>query len=562
MVPARASTMDNPRLFLFIALSFVVLLMWEAWQRDYGSKPPVESPATETARPAPSEAAPPAEDLPVAADTGSAAEQAPKLSLDEALLKRGERVRVITDVLDIEIDTVGGDLRRALLLKYPISASDPDVPVELLNDKLPNLFVAQSGLRTPDGEEPTHHAHYSAAQSEYRLQPGQSELSVPLRWTSPQGIAVTKLYRLRPGSYVIDVEHQVRNASSAEWRGREYRQLQRTQIAEYGQSQFIHTYMGGVIYSPEEKYEKISFEDMVEQNLSRTITGGWAAMIQHYFLAAWIPPLSAPEHYYTKVLSGQRYVLGFIANQLTIPPGEEKVFKSRLYVGPKLQDKLGTVAPGLELTVDYGVLTVLAKPIFWLLEKIHSLTGNWGWSIILLTLLIKLAFYKLSETSYRSMANMRKLAPRLQALKERYGDDKQKLNHAMMEMYKKEKINPLGGCLPILVQIPVFISLYWVLLESVELRQAPFMLWLNDLSSADPFYVLPLIMGITMFIQQKLNPAPLDPVQAKVMMVLPVVFTVFFAFFPSGLVLYWVTNNTLSIAQQWVITKRVEQGAA
>jgi YidC/Oxa1 family membrane protein insertase len=562
MMPAIASMMDNPRLFLFIALSFVVMLMWEAWQRDYGTRTPVESPVSEAAAPAPADASLPGDDLPIAADTGSKADQAPKLSLDEALLKRGQRVRAITDVLDIEIDTVGGDLRRAVLLKYPIKASDPDTPFELLNDRLPNLFVAQSGLRTADGEEPTHHARYSAEQSEYRLQAGQSELTIPLRWTSPQGITVTKRYRLRPGSYVVDVEHQVHNGSSAPWGGREYRQLQRTQIAEYGQSQFIRTYMGGVIYSTEEKYEKISFEDMVEQNLSRSITGGWAAMIQHYFLAAWIPPASEPDQYYTKVLSGQRYVLGLIANPMTVAPGEEKVFKSRLYVGPKLQDTLGTVAPGLELTVDYGVLTVLAKPIFWLLEKIHSLTGNWGWSIILLTLVIKLAFYKLSETSYKSMANMRKLAPRLQALKERYGDDKQKLNHAMMDMYKKEKINPLGGCLPIVVQIPVFISLYWVLLESVELRQAPFMLWLNDLSSADPFYVLPLIMGITMFIQQKLNPAPLDPVQAKVMMVLPVVFTVFFAFFPSGLVLYWVTNNTLSIAQQWVITKRVEQGAA
>jgi YidC/Oxa1 family membrane protein insertase len=562
MMPAIASMMDNPRLFLFIALSFVFLLMWEAWQRDYGTPMPVESPVSEAAAPAPADGSLPAEDLPIAGETGPVADQAAKLSLDEALLKRGERVRVITDVLDIEIDTVGGDLRRAVLLKYPIKASDPDTSFELLNDRLPNIFVAQSGLRTPDGEEPTHHARYSAEQSEYRLQAGQSELSIPLRWTSPQGIEVTKLYRLRPGSYVIDVEHQVRNGSAAEWRGREYRQLQRTQIAEYGQSQFIYTYMGGVIYSPEEKYEKISFEDMVEANLSRSITDGWAAMIQHYFVAAWIPPASEPDQYYTKVLSGQRYVLGLIANPVAVPPGDEKVFASRLYVGPKLQDTLGSVAPGLELTVDYGVLTVLAKPIFWLLEKIHSLTGNWGWSIILLTLVIKLAFYKLSETSYKSMANMRKLAPRLQALKERYGDDKQKLNHAMMDMYKKEKINPLGGCLPIVVQIPVFISLYWVLLESVELRQAPFMLWLNDLSSADPFYVLPLIMGITMFIQQKLNPAPLDPVQAKVMMVLPVVFTVFFAFFPSGLVLYWVTNNTLSIAQQWVITKRVEQGAA
>jgi len=315
-----------------------------------------------------------------------------------------------------------------------------------------------------------------------------------------------------------------------------------------------------VIYSPEEKYEKIQFGDMTDTNLARDIKDGWAAMIQHYFLGALIPATGEVNHYYTRVIDGNRYVLGLVGPTLTIPNGGSQAFNSRIFIGPKLQDHLATVAPGLELTVDYGMLTVIAKPIFWLVEKIHDFVGNWGWSIILLTLIIKLAFYKLSETSYRSMAQMRKMAPRLQALKERYGDDRQKLNQAMMDMYRTEKINPLGGCLPIVIQIPVFISLYWVLLESVEMRQAPFILWLTDLSAKDPYFVLPLIMGITMFIQQKLNPAPLDPMQAKVMMLLPFIFTVFFAFFPSGLVLYWVTNNVLSIAQQWVITKRVEQG--
>jgi YidC/Oxa1 family membrane protein insertase len=297
---------------------------------------------------------------------------------------------------------------------------------------------------------------------------------------------------------------------------------------------------------------------MQKANLNREVTGGWTAMIQHYFVGAWIPPGEQAERYYTRALQDERYVIGLIGPSLTVEPGSEQSSSARLFVGPKLQHRMEAVAPGLELTVDYGKLTFIAEPIFWLLEKIHSLVRNWGWSIIFLTILIKLAFFKLSETSYKSMANMRKLAPRLQALKERYGDDKQKLNQAMMDMYKKEKVNPLGGCLPVLVQIPVFISLYWVLLESVEMRQAPFMLWIQNLSSPDPYYILPLIMGATMLIQQKLNPAPMDPMQAKVMMVLPVVFTVFFAFFPSGLVLYWVVNNTLSIAQQYVITKRVE----
>jgi YidC/Oxa1 family membrane protein insertase len=297
---------------------------------------------------------------------------------------------------------------------------------------------------------------------------------------------------------------------------------------------------------------------MEKANLNREVTGGWAAMIQHYFVGAWIPPAAQPERYYTRALQGERYVIGMIGPSLNVPAGGQQSSEARLFVGPKLQHVMKAVAPGLELTVDYGKLTFIAEPIYWLLEKIHSLVGNWGWSIIFLTILIKLAFFKLSETSYKSMANMRKLAPRLQALKERYGDDKQKLNQAMMDMYKKEKVNPLGGCLPVVVQIPVFISLYWVLLESVEMRQAPFMLWIQNLSAPDPYYILPLIMGATMLIQQKLNPAPMDPMQAKVMMVLPVVFTVFFAFFPSGLVLYWVVNNTLSIAQQYVITKRVE----
>jgi YidC/Oxa1 family membrane protein insertase len=273
-----------------------------------------------------------------------------------------------------------------------------------------------------------------------------------------------------------------------------------------------------------------------------------------------IPARGAADRYYTNTLSHARYVIGMIAPGRVVAPGSTALYETRLFIGPKLQDEMKQVAPGLELTVDYGLLTVLAQPLFWLLKTMHGLIGNWGWAIVCVTILIKLAFYKLSETSYRSMANMRKLAPRMKTLKERYGDDRQKLNQAMMEMYKKEKINPLGGCLPIAVQIPVFIALYWVLLESVELRQAPFILWITDMSSPDPYYILPLLMGATMLIQQRLNPAPMDPIQAKVMMMLPIVFTVFFAFFPSGLVLYWVVNNTLSIAQQWVITRRIERG--
>jgi YidC/Oxa1 family membrane protein insertase len=352
----------------------------------------------------------------------------------------------------------------------------------------------------------------------------------------------------------------VENGSGKSWTAREYRQLMRTEAVDTnGESQFLYTYTGGAIYSPDKKFEKISLDDIANNQLSREVTGGWIAMLQHYFLASWVPPKDQANHFYTNALPDGRYVLGAYTQPITVADGTRHTFTTSFVAGPKIQDKLAAVAPGLDLTVDYGWLTILAQPIFWLLTKIHSVLGNWGWSIIALTVLIKLAFYKLSEASYKSMANMRKMTPRIQALKDRYGDDKQRMNQAMMELYKKEKINPLGGCLPILVQIPVFIALYWVLLESVELRQAPFVLWIKDLSVKDPYFVLPLIMGVSMFIQQKLNPAPPDPMQAKIMMSLPFVFTIFFAFFPAGLVLYWVVNNILSITQQWVITRRIEQ---
>ncbi len=548
--------MDNQRMFLFIALSFVLLLLWQAWMEDYGyvAKPKVKTPIVESASQPVSGTA--KEDLP-----GAATQEVPvKESDDSQLLQSDRQIIVQTDLYRLVIDTHGGDLRRAELLRYRVARDPNSAPFRLLNDELPNVFVVQSGLRTDAGVEPTHHAVYQAEQNVYRMGDHEDTLTVPMYWRSSEGVEVIKRYTFYRDSYVVDLEHVLNNRSMSAWSGRQYRQLQRSQAAEAGQSKFIYTYMGGVIYSPEEKYEKLTFEDMQKHDLDRSITDGWAAMLQHYFLGALIPDTGSVEHYYTKALDNARYVIGMIAPARTIAAGDSYVFGTRLYLGPKLQDEMKQVAPGLELTVDYGLLTVLAQPLFWLLKAIHGVIGNWGWAIVLLTLLIKMAFYKLSETSYRSMANMRKLAPRLQSLKERFGDDRQKLNQAMMELYKTEKINPLGGCLPIVVQIPVFIALYWMLLESVELRQAPFMLWIQDMSSPDPFYILPLLMGITMLIQQKLNPAPLDPIQAKVMMALPIVFTVFFAFFPSGLVLYWVVNNTLSIAQQWVITRRIERG--
>jgi len=537
--------MENQRLILFVALSVVILLLWQAWQGDYG-KPHASAPAPTTAVNVPATAPP------TAPPTVSAVPS-------EQGLAHGERIRVTTDVLAAEIDTVGGDLRQLDMLRYPVSRDHPDQPFRLLNDDTSKIFVGQSGLLAGTAA-PDHHAQYQAAQKEYRLAEGAIDLKVPLIWTDNRGITVTKIYTFQRGSYVVAVNYEVANASGQEWRGRQYRQFERARADR--ESRFVSTYTGGAVSSPESKYRKLSFDDMDKQAYSSDVKGGWTAMIEHYFVAAWVAGQDETNHFYSKALGNGLYALGMSSSEQVIPAGGKGEFSSRLYVGPKLQDHLAAVAPHLELSVDYGLLTVIAQPLFWLLKTIHGLVNNWGWSIILLTAIIKLAFYKLSESSYRSMANMRRMQPKMTQIRERYGDDRQRMSQAMMELYKKEKINPLGGCLPIVIQIPVFISLYWVLLGSVELRQADFMLWLNDLSSKDPYYVLPLIMGVSMFIQQRLNPKPPDPIQAKIMSALPVVFTLFFAFFPSGLVLYWVVNNVLSIAQQWHINRRLEKSTA
>lgn len=543
--------MENYRLLLIISLVFTSFLLWDAWQRFQQAKavPPPSSVSTAT--------------LP-AGSTPHSAEAVPTVpgatgAAKPDVLSQGQKIRVSTDVLRVELDTLGGDMRKVTLVRYPLDLKEPQVGVTLLDDSDTRLFILQSGWLAPGA--PTHNSVYTAAQSSYQLQSGANELQVRLIWQG-DGLEVAKIYTFKRGSYQVDLSHEVRNLGTQAWQGREYRQLQRTPATELHQNAMIYTYMGGVIYNPQDKYLRVSFDDMQGQNLAKDTAQGWAAMVQHYFLAALIPAADQINHYYTKALAGNRYVLGLVAPQTEVAPGQIQTTHTTLYLGPKLQDELGQIAKGLELTIDYGILTIIAEPMFWLLKWLYHLVGNWGWAIVLITVLIKLAFYKLSETSYKSMAHLRQVQPKLQALKERYADDKEKFNQAMMELYRKEKINPLGGCLPILLQVPFFIALYWVLLESVELRQADFILWITDLSREDPYFVLPLLMGASMFIQQKLNPAPLDPVQEKVMLILPVVFTVFFAFFPSGLVLYWLMNNVLSIAQQWMITRKIEQAAA
>ncbi len=559
--------MEQQRLILFIALSLVLFLIWDAWQREFSPPPPVSTSASpaESRHDSTSAAGTGSAEVP-ATETRTRAVPAAAPQAESALVKQDQRIRVETDVYRIEIDTVGGDLRIVDLKKYPVSVDQPDQPFRLMKDEPGNLFIAQSGFTLRKGEPelftaaPNHTTVYRAVQNEYRLAEGEDTLTAVLTWTSPEGVVFIKSYTFHRGSYLIEVAHTIKNPGNREWVGNLYQQLVRTPIPEAEKPRFIYTYTGGVEYSPEDKYNKINFDDMQEAPLNKKVTGGWTAMIQHYFLAAWIPPAELPETFYSRYRPNpDRYTLGMKTNaSWRVAPGSEQRISNRLFVGPKLQDTLEAIAPGLELTVDYGVLTILAKPIYIVLKFIHDyLISNWGWAIIILTVIIKLAFYKLSEKSYRSMAQMRKLTPRIQQLKERYGDDRQKLGQAQMELFRKEKINPLGGCLPILIQMPVFIALYWVLLESVELRQAPWILWIRDMSTADPYFVLPVLMGISMFIQQKLNPAPVDPIQARVMMMLPFIFTVFFAFFPSGLVIYWVVNNTLSIIQQWYITRVV-----
>jgi YidC/Oxa1 family membrane protein insertase len=548
--------MDNLRFVLFVFFVFLSYMLWEQWQVDYGPKPGIP-PAASSNQKAP--------DLPQGPQSVEAPSKTAPPASEEGV-QRGQRIVVATDVMRLEIDTTGGDICLLDLPAYPVSKDQPDQPVRLLNDQQAERFVSQSGFLGEDKSAPNHHSRWSAAAFEYRLQPGQDALRVPLTWTGENGIKVVKTYVFKRGSYLIEMEHQVSNQSETPWKARQYVQLQRKEPVQKVSSAFStssadRAYTGGVLYTKADKYEKISFSDMEDASLNRKGQDGWVAMIQHYFMAAWIPPASQEDTFYTKSLPDRVFAIGAISPPAEVAPGSQQVFSARLFAGPKLQNVLETIAPGLELTVDYGMLTIVAKPIFWLLQKFHALFGNWGWSVVFVTITIKLLFFKLSQASYRSMANMRKLQPKLQELKERYGADKQKFNVEMMELYRREKVNPLGGCLPVLVQIPVFIALYWVLVETVELRQAPFIFWLNDLSSKDPYFILPLIYGASMYFQQKLNPTPTDPIQAKVMQFFPIMFTVFFAFFPSGLVLYWVVNNVLSFAQQWYITRQIEKPA-
>ncbi|WP_339671151.1 membrane protein insertase YidC [Dasania marina] len=471
-------------------------------------------------------------------------------------------IEVSTDTLKVRINPLGGDINYLALAKHYAVIDSPDQPFVLLEQGQARTYIAQSGLIGKNGTDTRKgRPLFSAAQQQYQLQQGADKLVVDLQFTTDNNVTITKRFTFIRGKYVINVDYLINNGSSQTWSAGMFGQLKRDNSKDPGTDSGgmgMSPYLGAAFTLIDKPYKKVSFDDMAEAPYKDSRPGGWAALVQHYFLSAWIPDAETTNSYSTVKTADGFNLIRFTGPSVDVAPGQQATINSRFYAGPKNQYKLEEISPGLELSVDYGFLWLPAQCLFWLLTKIHALFGNWGAAIIGVTLLVKAAFFQLNAKAYTSMANMRKVQPKLLALRERYADDKAKQSQAMMKLYKDEKINPLGGCLPILVQMPVFISLYWVLMESVELRHAPFMLWINDLSAMDPYFILPLIMGVSMFIQQKLNPPPPDPMQAKVMQWMPVMFTFFFLFFPAGLVLYWVVNNVLSIAQQYVITKRIE----
>lgn len=570
--------MDLQRNVLIVGLLVVFYFLFLAWQQDYNQQPAVTTAAVAepAAANAVSTSVPTAPVATPAAATGSdleglapAAAPAAAGEVPTAVSVAENRITVHTDVLDLAIDLNGGDVVELTLPKYSVSLEAPDKKVSLMRSGS-NIYIAQSGVVAAQGpavDTGSERARYVADDKHFELRDGNNELEVVLHLPERDGVAIDKVFKFRRGDYLIDVSWRVRNHGTQAWAGWVFGQLKRDASGDPshpdsgGFFSATPTYLGGAYYSSEEVYNKASLDDVREKPLKLDGQhGGWIAFLQHYFVAAWIPDQNQTNNFSTRYRSEDgTYLFGFTSPQVTVAPGTTGELGASLYAGPKLQDRLGEISKGLDLTVDYGWFWFISQPLFWLLVQLHELFGNWGVAIILLTVTVKILFYYPSHVSYRSMANMRRITPELMRLREEHKNDRQKQAQEMMNLYRKEKVNPLGGCLPILVQMPVFIALYWVLLESVELRQAPFFLWIHDLSVMDPYFILPILMGISMWMQMKLNPAPPDPMQAKMMQWLPWIFTVFFLFFASGLVLYWLVNNMLSIAQQWYITKQIER---
>src|SRR5574343_577226 len=538
--------MDTRRLILVMIFTFSSFMLWENWQKYNQPKPAVEAAAATSANGTPT---------PSATLQGKSA---PAATAVVPAATTGETFTVTTDLVKATISTQGGDVVGLELLNYK-DHDDASKTFVLFDAK--HQYLAQAGL-IGDGL-PTHRTLFKRVAGVSEMADGTNELTIRLEAEAANGIKVAKVLTFKRGSYLIDVAWEVANGSDKSIAPHAYFQLQRDDVAPAGETKMVSTFTGPAVYTEGDKYQKITFEHIADgkAKFAKTADNGWLAMVQHYFVSAWVPAEKVQREFYMRKVDGANiFQAGVIVPMNDIAAGAKGETRVSLYAGPQEQAALKQVAPGLDLGVNYGWLTVVAAPIFWALEAIHKLVGNWGWAIVVLTILIKAVFFPLSAASYRSMAKMKVLTPRLQQLKERYGDDKQRLNQEMMKLYQTEKVNPLGGCLPILIQIPVFIALYWVLLGAVEMRDAPWIGWITDLASSDPYYILPVIMIASMIMQTKLNPTPPDPMQAKVMMAMPFIFGVMFLWFPAGLVLYWVVNNILSIAQQWQITKMIEAG--
>lgn len=540
------------KLLPYILLVASAFMLWNAWEIEHAPKQ-VQNNTTIIPVPTtvPAEANAPASIPNIPSVSTQSSSMVAPVTADSPL------VHVKTDVLELAIDMKSGNLVQSSLLDFPQTQNKPNIPLTLFTSDIRKFYQAQSGFLSSTGQKES--VSYTTEKNEYVLTPDQKSLTVTLKGTTSSGIEFTKAYTFYPASYSIDMSYTVKNTGALSWKGYYYSQLVRSDEApdaEDGAARY--TYFGAATSTPEEHYNKVSFSSMKKEAVDlQKIQGGWVAMLQHYFVSALVPNKDQAVNFYSNVDSTQHlYTIGVLSPMMSLTSGQTTQSSLHLYSGPATAENLEAVAPNLKLTIDYGWLWFISIIIFWLMQKIHTIVGNWGWSIVLVTVVIKLVFYQLSAKSYRSMAAMKKLQPKIKALQERLAGNKQELSKAMMELYKKEKVNPLGGCFPLLIQIPVFIALYWVIVESVQLRQAPFIFWIHDLAMKDPFYVLPIIMGLTMFIQQKISPPPPDPVQAKVMMLLPVIFTVFFLQFPAGLVLYWIVNNTLSISQQWYMMRK------
>ncbi len=541
--------MDKIRVVLWGGAGVLLWLNLINWQHDYpptvpAAESPITTPTVPTSVPT----------LPAAVTKPVSTEVIDVPVATEPVASTGTKISVITDVLDLDIDTKGGNIVRADLLNYAVTQDQPDNKVQLLSEAPNQLFVARSGLATKSTSAPI----YTSLANQYRLEEGQNELAIPLSYTDAEGITVTKTYTFKRGAYALDISYNIDNASSSEWQGASYVQLFRHDLpVKYSMlDASTIAYRGPAIYNGK-AYKKLKVTDSEDSKYKANTTGGWMAGLQHYFVVAAVPAKDKPYDYSLSVDANNNYTLTYQGPLQTVAAGSSTQLNETLFIGPKLQHLLAETGPELNLATDYGKLSIIARPLFWLLEKVHTAVSNWGIAIIITTLLIKLAFYRLTASSGRSMAKMRTIAPKMKAIQERYKDDREALGRATMELYKKEKINPVAGCLPMLIQIPFFMGFYWVLLESVELRQAPFFAWITDLSNRDPYFILPVIMGVANFAQFKMNPPPADPTQAKIMAFMPIMMTVMMAWFPSGLVLYWITNTLISALQQWRINKLV-----